>query len=243
MAFCDAQGDLLSAIRIARAPEAKKATLKKMLAAEVAAIVALKPDIKVMKVADGALDNWAFLASDQLPPGEEALDFFHATEHLHDAIAEVYGDGTLESRYRYEKLRETLRDDLDGVAKIIRSLAHLRAKHPLTKKLATELAYFRKNRKRMRYAELKAKGLMIGSGIVEAACKTLVTQRLKQSGMRWTSVGAQAVLTARGWDQSDRFDTAWALVAATYHAEITVLNNVIAIKPKSEPRTRRSASR
>ena len=243
VAFCDAKGDLLSAIRIARAPEPKKATLKEMLAAEVAAIVALKPDLKVMKVADGALDNWAFLASDQLPPGEEAIDFYHATEHLHDAIAEVYGDGTLDTRHRYEKLRETLRDEPEGAAKTIRALAHLRAKHPGKKKLKTELAYFRKNRKRMRYAELKAKGLMIGSGIVEAACKTLVTQRLKQSGMRWTSIGAQAVLTARGWDQSERFDTAWALIAATYHAEVTVLNNVIAIKPKPEPQTRRSASR
>ena len=76
-----------------------------------------------------------------------------------------------------------------------------------------ELAYFRKHRKRMRYMELQSKGLMIGSGVVEAACKTLVTQRLKQSGMRWSVSGAQAILPPRGWDQSDRFDEAWALIA------------------------------
>ena len=83
----------------------------------------------------------------------------------------------------------------------------------------------------MQYAELKAKGFMIGSGVVEAACKTLVTQRLKQSGMRWSVSGAQAILTPRGWDQSERFDKAWALVAATFHAEVTVLANVIALRP------------
>jgi len=75
---------------------------------------------------------------------------------------------------------------------------------------------------------------MIGSGVVEAACKTLVAQRLKLSGMRWGTHGAQAVLTMRGWDQSDRFDEALALVAATYHREVQVLANVIDITPKPE---------
>jgi len=88
----------------------------------------------------------------------------------------------------------------------------------------------------MHYAELTAKGFMIGSGIDEAACKTLVAQRLKQSGMRWGVRGAQAILTPRGWDQSERFDQAWALLAATLQAEVTVLANVIAFKPKAPPR-------
>ena len=103
------------------------------------------------------------------------------------------------------------------------------------------LAYFRKHRKRMRYAELKARGFMIGSGIVEAACKTLVAQRLKQSGMRWSAGGAQAILTPRGWDQSERFDEAWALVAASFHAEVTVLANVIALKPQRSMRPRKAS--
>src|SRR5450432_3022091 len=86
-------------------------------------------------------------------------------------------------------------------------------KHPRKEVVTRELGYFRKHKKRMNYAELKAQGFMIGSGVVEAACKTLVTQRLKQSGMRWSVHGAQAILTPRGWDQSERFDKAWALVA------------------------------
>jgi hypothetical protein len=236
LSFCDAKGDLLGALRMARAPETKKATLKKMLVDEVSAVVRAHPELKVMKVADGALDNWDFLTSNALPEGEQALDFFHASEHLHHALANVYGDGTHQTRFRYETLRDTLRDEQDGADKVIRALKHLASKHPRKDVVKRELAYFRKNRKRMDYAALKAKGFMIGSGVVEAACKTLVTQRLKQSGMRWSVPGAQAILTPRGWDQSERFDKAWALVAATFQAEVTVLANVVALKPASAPR-------
>jgi hypothetical protein len=244
VSFCDAKGDLLGAIRMARAPEPKKATLKQILVAEVAAILLARPDLKMVKVADGAADNWDFLTSSKLPPGEEAVDFFHASEHLHTAIANVYGDGTHETRFRHETLRETLRDEEGGVDKVIRALKHLATKYPRKDIVRRELAYFRKHKKRMGYAELKAKGFMIGSGVVEAACKTLVTQRLKQSGMRWSVGGAQAILTPRGWDQSERFDKAWALVAATFHAEVTVLANVIALKPQSPSRKAQgSASR
>ncbi len=84
---------------------------------------------------------------------------------------------------------------------------------------------------------------MIGSGVVEAACKTLVAQRLKLSGMRWGTHGAQAILTMRGWDQSDRFDQAWALVAATYERDVHVLANVVDITPKPDRKPRRRASR
>jgi len=70
----------------------------------------------------------------------------------------------------------------------------------------------------------------------------MVAQRLKQSGMRWSSAGAQAVLTPRGWDQSDRFDEAWALVGAAFHSEVTVLANVIAFKPKPPERAKKKRS-
>jgi hypothetical protein len=240
ISFCDENGDLLGAIRLARAPESKKLTLKEMLAAEVATILRERPDLVLVKLADGVADNWEFL-SGKLPAGEEALDFFHAGEHLHAAIAAAYGDGTRETQYRYETMRETLRDELGGVDKVIRALKHLTTKHPRRDKIRQGLRYFRTHKKRMQYAALKERGLPIGSGVVEAACKTLVTQRLKNSGMRWSTLGAQAILTPRGWDQSERFDEAWALVAATFHAEVTVLANVIAFKPTAQPR--KSASR
>ena len=238
LSFCDAKGELLGAIRMARTPEPKKRTLKASLAAELLAALQRRPDLKVVKVADGVDDNWTFL-SEQLPDGDEALDFFHASEHLHAAIAAAYGDGTRETRHRFEELRDALRDEHDGVERVIRALDYLRKKHPRRDVLRRCAAYFRKHRHRMRYAALVERGLPIGSGVVEAACKTLVAQRLKLSGMRWGR-GAQAILTARGWDQSDRFDEAWALLAAEHHVEIHVLANVIPFAPPAKPKRPRA---
>ena len=59
------------------------------------------------------------------------------------------------------------------------------------------------------------------------ACKTLVTERMKRSGMRWREAGGQAILTLRGWVQSDRFDAAWSLLSGTYRTEVLVPDNEI----------------
>lgn len=228
ISFCDANGALISAIRMARMPESRKATLKRSLTAEVTHLLAQRPGLKIVKLADGAYDNWSYLAH-ELPEGPEVVDFFHAVEHLNAALADVYGDGTVEARRRLVTLRHVLLEEPGGVTKVIRALDYLHRNHPRKARVATELAYFRKHRRRMQYAELKAKGFPVGSGVVEAACKTLVAQRMKQSGMRWGHPGGQAVLNTRGWAQSDRFDQAWALIAAMYKSEITLLNNVVSI--------------
>jgi hypothetical protein len=238
LTFCDAAGDTLGAIRMARTPEPNKRTLKASLAAELCAVLRQNPALNIVKIADGANDNWSFLA-DELPAGVEALDFFHASEHLHAAVAAAYGDGTIKTRHRYEELREILRDEPDGILRVIRALDHLRTQHPRSEHIRRCAAFFRKHRRRMDYAGLKAAGFPIGSGLVEAACKTLVAQRLKLSGMRW-GFGAQAILTARGWDQSNRFDEAWALLAAHYQTEIHILANIIPFRsPQPKPPSRR----
>lgn len=229
LSFCDRNGKLLTAVRMAKMPEAHKASLKVALKAELDMALHLRPDLQLVKGADGANDNWTFLHK-ELPEGPEVVDFFHAAEHLNTALASVYGDGTVESRRRFNDLRHVLLEEEDGVQKVIRSLVYLREKHPHSKVIATELAYFRKYQKRMRYAEMKAKGLPIGTGVMEAACKTLVTQRLKQSGMRWGKEGGQAILNLRGWAQSERFEQAWAMLAATYQAEVTILNDVVSLR-------------
>lgn len=236
LSFCDAKGDLLGAVRMGRAPEANKRTLKATLAADLCAVLVKKPGLRIVKIADGAEDNWTYLAH-ELPQGEEVLDFFHATEHLHGALAAAYGDGALKTRHRGEELDAILRDEVGGVGKVIRALDHLRKQFPRRDEIRRCAAYFRKNRRRMRYAECRANGLMIGSGLVEAACKTLVAQRLKLSGMRWGH-GAQAILTPRGWDQSERFDQAWALIAAEYQVEVHLLASVIPLLPPSTKKSR-----
>jgi hypothetical protein len=238
LSFCDAKGEMISAVRMARMPEPHKATLKRTLLADVLAALAERPELRLVKLADGANDNWTFLSS-MLPDGVEILDFYHAAEHLNDALGSVYGDGTVEARRRFEDLRFVLREAPDGAESIIRSLTYLHKKHPDNKSVTKELAYFRNNRHRMRYKKFADEGLPIGSGVVEAACKTLVTQRMKQSGMRWEQKGGQAILTLRGWTQSgDRFDRAWALLAATYQAEVVTLHNVVPFPPSGRQRAR-----
>ena len=229
VAFCDEDGECISAVRMARMPEPHKAGLKRSLLAEVKATLEQRPDLRIVKAADGAIDNWRFL-HEEVPEGEEVVDFFHAAEHLHAALTAAYGVATLETRRRFNDLRHVLLEEHDGVAKVIRALAYLVKKFPERREIATELRYFRKRRRLMNYADMRARGLPIGTGVTEAACKTLVTQRLKQSGMRWSQKGGQAILNLRGWAQSERFDQAWALLAAEYRSEVTLLNNVVPLR-------------
>ena len=166
----------------------------------------------------------------ELPDGEEVIDFYHAAGHLDTALAAAYGDTHPKRRAQFEKQRHVLLEDYKGVEKVIRSLVHLRDTYPRRKKIARELKYFRRNRHRMRYAALKEQGLPIGSGVTEAACKTLATQRMKRSGMRWGEQGGQAILSFRALVQSNRFERAWTLLAHTYKAEVTTLDNVVPIR-------------
>ena len=131
-------------------------------------------------------------------------------------------------RAQFHKLRHLLLDDPDGVEKVIRALDYQRKKFPRRTRIGEVLRYFRRNRHRMRYADTQARHLTIGSGVVEATCKTLVTQRLKRSGMRWRHVGGQAILTLRALLQSSRFDRAWALLSETYRHDVMVPENVVA---------------
>jgi len=231
VSFYDIAGDRLATIRFARMPEAKKATLKSALAAEVHAVLAKCPELTVVKVADGAKDNWTFLAG-LVPEGEERVDFFHAAEQLKAALDAAYGENDPKGRAQFDKLRHVLRHDADGVAKVIRALVYLRDKHPRRKRIGEVLGYFRRHRQRMDYADAAERNLPIGSGVIEAACKTLVTQRMKRSGMRWRPAGGQAILTLRGWVQSNRFEHAWHRLSDTYRTEVKLPDNVLALPRK-----------
>ena len=210
VSFHDAEGKRLKTLYLGRMPESGKLTLKAQLASEVAHIRRARPEIGIVAIADGAADNWTFLET--LSPETEVIDFWHACEHLQTASDHAVAPGW------FEKYREILRHDPRGVAKVIRALRHLRdaAAAPDRAETERELAFFRKHRHRMRYHALKEEGIAIGSGVVEAANKTLVTQRMKRSGMRWRNVGGQAVLTFRALIKSGRFERAWkALISAT----------------------------
>ena len=235
LSFYDRYGDILRTVRIGRMPESKKATLKSMLKVELGRALAERPELTLVAVADGAKDNWSYLQDEvikELPDNcrkVAILDFFHAAEHLNDALGAAYGEGTVKARSRFDMHRRVLLEDPQGVDKVIQTLAYLSKRFPKRAKIATVLKYMRTHRHMMRYADYKEADLPIGSGVIEAACKTLVTQRMKNSGMRWSQEGGQAILTMRGWAQSGRFDRAWALISAKYKVRVRTIANVIVL--------------
>lgn len=146
-------------------------------------------------IADGAHGNWA-LASYHFPRATQILDFLHASQHLCDAADAAYGSGTDLARGWWRKWSEQLKENgPDAVLEAMRSLPA--ADDAAREVIAREHAYLLRNRERMDYPGFRARGMMIGSGPIEATCKVLVGQRLKQSGMRWCNAGADAILAVR----------------------------------------------
>jgi hypothetical protein len=229
VSYYDRFGERLVTRRMARMPEPKKATLKSQLTAEVMGALIQRPDLRVVKVADGTADNWTYL-SETLPFGEEVLDFYHATDHLSAALSAAYGEGTPIYQERLATLKEVLRETPQGVDRVIEALCRLRSRCPRRRAIHKTIAYFREHRHRMRYSDLQTQFLPIGSGVVEAACKTLVSQRLKRSGMRWRVPGGQAILTFRALCQSARFERAWPLLIETYKQAVTLPHKVIVLR-------------
>jgi hypothetical protein len=141
--------------------ESKKETLKQLLEDEVVAALRSRPEL--VKIADGARDNWMYLET--LPRGESVVEFHHAAEHLHAAVVGAYGENSAKGQAQFEKLRHLLRHDKRGVDKVIYALRFQRQRHPQRKVLNAEVKYFQRNRKRMRFAEAAERGLPIGSGV------------------------------------------------------------------------------
>src|SRR5215471_7253607 len=154
VSYYNRHGERLVTRRMARMPETNKATLKWQLTAEVMGALSQRPDLRVVKVADGAPDNWSYLG-ETLPLGVEGLDFDHATEHLGAALGAAYGEGTPPYQARVEVLRTVLRDAPQGVDKVIGALERLRTRYPRRQAIHKALAYFREHRHRMPYAHLR----------------------------------------------------------------------------------------
>jgi hypothetical protein len=229
--FYNSEGERLRTLRFGRMPEAKKKTLKDELSQTINRILDQKSDFILIKLADGVRDIWRYFGN-ELRLGEEIelLDFFHASEHLNKAIESAYGKDTTEAKAHFEKYCSVLKYDDIGVVKVIRTLNYLHKKHPKRSKIKTELNYFKNNRHRMNYAQVAAQKLPIGSGVIEESCKTLITQRLKCSGMRWATAGGQGILTARSLIQNERFDNGWKLLSDSYKEIISLPENVVLLR-------------
>ncbi len=211
--------------------------MQQQLEAEVAQVVTKRPDLKRVLLADGAEDNWRLLSElDQAcgPPPQpsiEIVDFYHACDHLKNGCDAAWGESTARGKAEFERLKILLKEADDGVERVIRVLKYQRgrARGRKRERLTTELTYFRNQRHRMHYAEYIRNGLPIASGVMEATCKTLVTQRMKRSGMAWTHTGGQAILTLRSLIQSDRWQPAWDLLRADFCKTVTVCSTQFAL--------------
>ena len=229
----DDEGTRLQTVRYGRMPEKNKVTLHEQLEAECQSILPLRPDLTVVKLADGAKDNWQSLGTldfgldaDTPPPRQvEIVDFYHGAEHLKEGCDAIWGKASVKSKAEFERLRILLKEHDKGVEKVINVLRYHvgRVSTPTRKeRIRKQLTYFRNQRPRMRYANYLRQGLPIASGVVEAACKTLVTQRMKCSGMAWKQTGGQAILTLRSLIQSDRWQHAWRLLKCAFCTTVTI---------------------
>ncbi|MEI6350665.1 MAG: ISKra4 family transposase, partial [Verrucomicrobiota bacterium] len=163
--------------------------------------------LKLVFIGDGAAWVWE-VARVNFPGAVHILDFYHAAEHLAELCGALYGEASEKSKLQDDLWRTRLKED--GIDEVIAAArAALPRNGPRRKKAKKQIAYLQRNRDRMLYATFRAAGYFIGSGVVEAGCRTVVGQRLKQSGMFWSSPGAQNVLSVRSALLSNRFDGYW----------------------------------
>lgn len=161
---------------------------------------------KAVVIGDGA--HWIWRQAEiNFPGAVQILDYYHAREHL-GVLAEAVFPAEEERREELGKWIGLL--DKGKVGKIA-DLAGAKKARSGKRRVAAEreIEYFRKNATRMQYARFKKQGLFIGSGVVEAGCKTVVGKRTKQSGMFWKVRGAQNILDIRCAVLSDTYDNYW----------------------------------
>jgi len=211
----DGKPERLSSVYTARMPEEKSTEFKSDFE-RIVKITEDKLHSKIPRVllTDGHLMIKGFAAkSELLKPFEKLLDFYHATEHLSKAADAIFGEKTDLSKVYFTKWRQRLKTDDAAPIGILRSLEGYGKRIRLSKKrkgeLKTEIVFFKKNHKLMRYAEFIQRGLPIGSGPIEAAAKTIIRQRMCRSGMSWSREKGQYVVTIRAFVKSGLWDIAW----------------------------------
>ena len=162
---------------------------------------------KKVIIGDGAEWIWN-LADLHFPGAIQIVDLFHARQHLWDLARGLYpGD---DARQKQWIMRHQPKLDEGKIEKLV---GYLRTLEPCSTELAETIRqaadYFEKNAERMRYPEFRRQHLFVGSGVIEAGCKTVIATRLKQSGMFWTVRGANAIIALRCCRLSGRFEDYW----------------------------------
>lgn len=158
---------------------------------------------------DGAAWVWE-MARVNFPMALFILDFFHAAEHLEALAQTLFGEQNSQARERWEQWAALLKEQPDGLDQVLHQARQaLPGRGKRRQAALKQIRYFESNADKMRYAEYLARGLFIGSGVVEAGCKSLIGRRLKQSGMFWGVPGAQNILDIRCLLENRQFDQFW----------------------------------
>jgi hypothetical protein len=198
---------------IARMPQDRATTFKQQFEQEIlAAEEKLPHGVTKIFLCDGHRSIWSYADNNPMYNDyEKLLDFYHTTEHLSKAGEALFGKSSASGTAWYNKYRQKLIEDDAGVESVLRSMLYYSQNLPKSRRkaLEAERTFFTRNKGRMRYADFLARGLPIGSGTVEAACKSIVKTRLCRSGMRWSRKGGQRILYLRCLVKSNRWNLFW----------------------------------
>lgn len=166
--------------------------------------------IKVV-IGDGAVWIWN-LAGQHFPGAIQIVDLYHARQHLWEIAAWLHPNDPAGKQSWMAPMKNLL--DEGKIEPLVARLREIAAEHAteqqkLAEQILTEAEYFETNTDRMRYPEFRAKGFFVGSGVIEAGCKTVIGSRLKRSGMFWTVRGANDIIALRCCRLNGRFEDFW----------------------------------
>ena len=165
---------------------------------------------QIVVLGDGAPWIWKLVA-EHFPEAVQIVDLYHAQEHVWQVARAVFGPQTEAATVWAKDACDLLvHGNIEELVAAIAALPPI-APHPGESRSVPEKAvdYFTTNAERMRYPTFRAQGMHIGSGVAEAACKTVVATRLKRSGMRWTPDGLDALLPLRTCVLNHTYDAFW----------------------------------
>ena len=193
----DQAGERLHTTYIGATPEYGKKTFFKRMEAEIAKVRTAFPTAVRVGVADGAKTNWPFLTKHT---SRQILDFYHAAEYLTQVADAQFARDPKARKQWLDDACTSLKHDLAGPQVLIEQMQSFLTGHlqPGPRdKIKAASKYFQNQQPLMKYAEHLLQNLPLGSGVTEAACKTIVKQRLCCSGMKWKEAGAAVVLSLR----------------------------------------------
>lgn len=151
---------------------------------------------KKVVIGDGAEWIWN-LADLHFPGAIQIVDLYHARQHLWDLSRKLYPNDQ-SAQKAWMKVHQKRLLDKGKIEKLVTAIRAIASTNPeVTEKIRLEADYFERNADRMRYPKFRRQHLFVGSGVIEAGCKTVIGTRLKQSGMFWTVRGANAILALR----------------------------------------------